>query len=255
MYARRPGAGSWLAQLAWALLLCLPPGVRLVLGLWPRTVPGDPETLEALRNERDALARELSAIASEAFQPTLNDPEGTWRRVPADLIPLGDPSPIRSALWVKCRGGRPAPPDSVAFAGSALLGRVVRSWSHLALAQVQTLLDPGFRVRFSGTKSAGMLRGTGKDVDGYPILEVLYLDGDCQFAPGEALYTEGRDGVYPPGLLIGRVESSPAAGGARTRVRAALKIPETSRFEIAVDARREALVQMPESDSSARRRQ
>ncbi|MGQ9591544.1 MAG: hypothetical protein ACUVYA_14770, partial [Planctomycetota bacterium] len=108
MFGRRRTAPPWVGRVALAALLCAPPAWRVAERLRAARPAPDAETLEALRNERDALARELSAIASEAFLPTLNDPEGSWRTLRADVLPLSDPSPARSSLWVKCRGGRPA---------------------------------------------------------------------------------------------------------------------------------------------------
>lgn len=257
MFGRRRTAPPWVGRVALAALLCAPPAWRVAERLLALKSAEAPETIEALRNERDALKRELSAIASEAFLPTLNDPEGSWRTMRADVLPLSDPSPARSSLWVKCRGGRPAPRDSAVFSGTALLGRVVRAHGILALAQVQTLLDPAFRVRFSAAKGSGMLRGTGREAeDGFPLLEVLHLDAGSELAPGETVFTEGHDGVYPPGLVVGRVEPEPpsARGEARALVRAGARAADAFRVEIAIDARREAVGEIQGGNPPTRRK-
>jgi hypothetical protein len=76
------------------------------------------------------------------------------------------------------------------------------------IVRLQTLLDPDFRVRFWTEGATGMLQGTGRQRDGHPVLEILYLSESAVLRPGAPVVTEGNDGVYPPGVVIGCIASA-----------------------------------------------
>lgn len=81
-----------------------------------------------------------------------------------------------------------------------LVGRVVQvaRWTSL----VQLLTDPlaGVGARLVYSRSSGLVAGT----DG-PELELRYIDTMTEILPDELVVTSGEDGIFPPGLPIGRV--------------------------------------------------
>lgn len=204
-------------QILLALLLLIPPGLRLAL---THFAPADSEALtvggsEALRHEmallRDSLRQANTSLALCNMVPL----EDRYHHVPVEILPLGDPSPSRSVLWGLERGNAAIPPDSACVypvwsAGrveaQALVGRVIRTHPSLGLVGVQTLLDPGFRVKFRYRDSSGMLCGTGRHSGARPILEIRHLAETSTLEVGEPVFTEGNDGVYPAGALIGYLE-------------------------------------------------
>lgn len=232
-----------------AVLLLVPPGIRIAFHLERIGTESttDSAVEDALQTLRDAALDELERLEPEWRLPGVNDPLGRYTPVPADVLPLGDPSARRSLLWGLARGTAPVPADTAAVHRGALAGRVVRCFASLGVVKVQTLLDPGFRVRFHHPGASGLLCGTGRLHEESPILEVKYVDGMQQLQEGDPVHTEGQDGVYPPSLLIGHVTRASDCGGhpdeSRMVVRAAVRTAEAMRLLLAVDNGRDLVIQ------------
>ena len=231
-----------------AFLLCLPPGLRLGLHFWKRPSAGDGASAPERPDTGEAALDELRRIEGARRLPTLDDPEGRYHLVPADVLPVNDPSGRRSALWVVARGSQNVPVDTAAVwhdetsPHGELAGRATRELSPTRLARVQTILDPGFRVRFRHEGASGMLFGTGREHEGHPILELKYVVNGDQLDEGEPVFTEGGDGVYPPSVLIGHLRRAADCGGRpeeeRLVVRASRRIAGLRRLALSVDSRR-----------------
>jgi hypothetical protein len=196
--------------------------------------------LERAREEIELLTGAPYAHGGAAGLP------GRYQAVWADVLPLGDPSPARRALWIPAGGGGelPAPrfrTDCAVVHGKALVGRLVELPLGLGLARVQTLLDPLFRVRFRAGEVSGLLWGSGEcDGDGWPLLEVRHLTAPEDLEPGARLFTSGGDGIYPAGLYLGEVLEEGAAGSRRVGplVRAAVRPQSLQRVLVLIDPRR-----------------
>jgi cell shape-determining protein MreC len=134
--------------------------------------------------------------------------------------------------------------SSAVVADGRLLGRVVDAPGVVRVAQVETVADPLFRVRFRSATTQGIAAGSGqKDAEGQALLEVEHLETSEELPLGAALFTAGGDGIYPPGVLVGEVcaAASEAAGG-RTLVRAAADAEPPMRLFVVCDlARRELM--------------
>jgi len=205
--SRRKGRGGRPIHVLVALILAAPPCVRL--GLHVFSVPGgaagpDSDETAALRAKLEAAREELRIANLDLAARDLGHSLPSYRIVLAESLPIEDPSPRRNSLWVSCRGATLVPDGTPAIAGEALAGRVASAHGALHLARIETLLDPAFRVRFRKEGASGMLWGTGHvSSGGKPILELRHLSEAAALAPGEPVYTEGGDGVYPEGILIG----------------------------------------------------
>jgi len=214
---RNTKQGLRATHLLLAVLLLLPPGLRLAL---THLAPVDNEALTA--GELETLRLQL-AVARDKLRQAGTDLalcrmaplEDRYRNIPVEILPLGDPAPSRSVLWGRERGDEAVPPDSACVyplwkdgrvEAQALVGRVVRTYPRMSLVTVQTLLDPGFRVRFRHQGASGMLCGTGRSSSARPILEIRHLREANALEAGDAVFTEGNDGVYPSGALIGYLE-------------------------------------------------
>ncbi|MFO7676677.1 MAG: rod shape-determining protein MreC [bacterium] len=94
-------------------------------------------------------------------------------------------------------GVRPGTPAIVA---EGVVGRVIAAGEHQAL--VQTLLDPDSRVAAVCPRSSviGLVRA---DHGGRILLD--FVDRDADVNPGDTVLTSGFGGVFPRGLLVGRV--------------------------------------------------
>ncbi len=98
-------------------------------------------------------------------------------------------------------------PDLPVMTPDGLAGRTVEVSDHTA--DVLLISDPSCRVsvRLPRTDSFGVLRGSGVRWDGRVLCRVDFLNPGHPIRPGDEVVTSGLGGVFPPGLLIGHVES------------------------------------------------
>lgn len=258
----------------------------------PSVAPAAPDEVrverDALRAQVERLREELAvhgALASSfASGGSANAaPNARYQIALVDILPLDDPSPSRSVAWGWSREGQELVSDSAAVwtsdlqeipatpapasppgpeAGEAnrpriagehvLVGRVLSVPGGGALARIQTIQDPLFRVRFRTDGASGILWGTGSSrEDGSPLLELQHVTDRREIKEGAAVFTEGGDGLYPEGLLIGYLErqrtdaatvaDEKEGGGTapgRLVVRAAVVPGRLSRMAVAVDLTR-----------------
>lgn len=112
----------------------------------------------------------------------------------------------------------------------SLVGRVVQvaRWTSL----VQLITDPlaGVGARLVYSRAAGLAAGSNG-----PELELRYIDTMTEILDDELVVTSGEDGIYPPGLPIGRVVSFEVGPPVPGTPRIPLAREETALFmEIAV---------------------
>lgn len=87
--------------------------------------------------------------------------------------------------------------------GNGVVGQITEISS--TSATVTLLSDPGYEASalLQGSRSVGVLQGS---VDG--SLHLAYISASVDVSIGELVVTSGLGGVYPKGLLIGRVVSA-----------------------------------------------
>ena len=77
------------------------------------------------------------------------------------------------------------------------------------IAIVLLISDENCRVAATveGTKEQGIVSGERVSSSVTPLLDLNFLTKQANLEPGRKAYTSGVGGVFPPGLLIGLVQS------------------------------------------------
>lgn len=175
--------------------------------------------LHALREaglERDRLVKLLGAHPAP--------PQGTS---PARIVAIETAGPFQSALLDRGRADGVLPGGAV-VGETGLLGRVVASGERTSRVQLLTDRTAATGIVLPRTGRAAVARG-----DGSSGATLEYVPAIADVAVEEEVVTSGTDGVYPRGLLVGRI--------------AAVRRPGASLFlelpvALAADASREPLV-------------
>lgn len=120
------------------------------------------------------------------------------------------PSSDSLRIWINLGRRDGIRSDLPVIVPEGVVGRVIFAGTNSS--EVELLVDPsaaaGARLARSGT--AGIVEGTGRD-----YLLLRYLPQTVELQPGEQVVTSGTDGIYPPGLPLGRV-IAPFEGGGGT---------------------------------------
>ena len=103
----------------------------------------------------------------------------------------------------------------VVYGDGGVLGVIIQTGANYAL--VASIMDNSFAaaVRNSRTEDVGVVRG---DIDlRYDgLMRMEYISSTARFMPGDDIITSADGAFFPPGLLVGTVESihpTPGAGG------------------------------------------
>lgn len=174
--------------------------------------------LGSLRNENERLTAENERLREEVL--TFGDLARENGRIRA-LLQLEDSSGLetvharvvgaslsgleRSVTINKGRNAGIVPDDPV-LSGEGLVGRV--SWAGATTARVLLLTDAqsAVGVRITSSGETGLVRGTGERHLELELVSRSALDQGAVKA-GDVVVTSGfQDGLFPPGLPVGRVE-------------------------------------------------
>jgi rod shape-determining protein MreC len=175
--------------------------------------------LHALREvglERDRLVKLLGAVPSP--------PEGTR---PARIIVIETAGPFQSALLDRGRSDGVFPGGAV-VGEAGLIGRVVAAGERSARVQLLSDRTAATGILLPRTGRAAVARG-----DGASGATLQYVPAIADVAADEAVVTSGTDGIYPRGLVVGKI--------------AAVRRPGASLFlelpvRVSADPRQEPLV-------------
>jgi len=178
------------------------------------------EEREEMLEEIAGLRRELWRLRSleqdnRALRKLVGFKEDHERKLLlCEVVSRGD----TTGWWQKIRLNRGSAHgvtvDMAVISTSGLVGRT-RAVSRYT-CDVLLMTDPGSRVacKFAGTEAYGIVTGTGVAVDEPRLLEMLYavrparmdyIPRDASLIAGAEIMTSGLGGVYPEGLLLGRV--------------------------------------------------
>jgi rod shape-determining protein MreC len=104
--------------------------------------------------------------------------------------------------------------DMAAIAAAGVVGRVIMPGPRVS--KVQLLVDRNAAAAglIERSRAQGIVMGSGED-----LLRMEYLASLADVTRGDSVVTSGIDGIYPKGLLIGRVENVERAGSAYITVR------------------------------------
>ncbi len=93
--------------------------------------------------------------------------------------------------------------DSAVISGEGVVGRTVLVSRHDSQVQLISNPDSSIGVMLESTRSPGILKGTGTET-----LDLHYLSNSERIVPGDRVLSSGLDGIYPKGILVGRVIDS-----------------------------------------------
>jgi rod shape-determining protein MreC len=171
--------------------------------------------IEALRQENEAL--KLKSVEAEktfrendrlrhllGWQQALEQRK-RWKLKPASVV-LHDPANFWRSVHVDLGSRDGVRPDKAVLApDGSLVGRVSAVSS--ASSQIVLLGDPNCRVavRVEGqpTDFAGIIRPSGP-LDS-EFVEMLVLSRGAAPKPGQDVKTSGNGGIFPEGLLVGKI--------------------------------------------------
>lgn len=182
-------------------------------------VTGLEAQLHALREaglERDRLVRLLGAVPAP--------PAGTR---PARIVVVETAGPFQSALLDRGRADGVLPGGAV-VGEAGLLGRVVAAGERAARVQLLSDRTAATGILLSRTARAAVARG-----DGASGTTLQYVPAIADVAVGDEVLTSGTDGIYPRGLVVGKISAVRRPGASLF-----LELP----VELAADATHEPLV-------------
>jgi rod shape-determining protein MreC len=166
------------------------------------------ESARAMRwiNDEDMTARrELGSLA--ALVPELASTAIPARTTYRDLA--------RGRLIAVVSVDRRIVPDTPAVAGGGVIGRVIRSEGRRCWIELITHPVAAVAVQTRDGEVQGLAVGNETGA-----LEVQFVPRQAEVLRADELITSGADGIYPPGLPVGRVTVVREGAGAFLEVRA-----------------------------------
>lgn len=159
--------------------------------------------LEALREEQ---SRRLVSLAeeNERLRKLMNGPTGfpAWMAAEPVVgrVVARDPRGWLSTLVLDVGTESGVRQGAVVVGVDGLVGQVVSTAAGTSRVRLFTGEDSVVAGTVSMRKAAGVLTGRGEK-----LVELRYLDPDAGVKPGDKVFTSGLDGLYPRGIMLGRV--------------------------------------------------
>ena len=148
-----------------------------------------------------AAAGQMRALLE--LRPTLS-----WKTTGAEVV-AGSLSPDYRAITID-KGLRDGiARDMPVLNGAGVLGRVALPAGDTSAVQLIIDRSAAVAVRIERTRTEGIALG-----DGNGLLRLEYLSDTADITQGDVVVTAGIDGVYPPGLAVGRIDRVERAGTA-----------------------------------------
>ncbi len=179
--------------------------------------------LHGAREENAVLSGRVAALESELQQVRQQAEESARLREALDLEKI---LPIRTvAAEVVARDGLPwfrtitldrgrragIQLNAAVLSPTGVVGRVIAVGSRAARVQLILDRDSGAGAMVERSRVPGVVSGEASGKSGF--LTMKYVAAMADVDVGDRVVTSGLDGIYPKGLVIGRVESvSPPAG-------------------------------------------
>ncbi|MFO7691568.1 MAG: rod shape-determining protein MreC [Vicinamibacterales bacterium] len=157
-------------------------------------------------------ARAEAAAAAQLRALLELGPRLPWRTTGAQVV-AGSLSPDYRAMTIDKGLRDGVSRDMPVMSAAGVLGRVALPAADTATVQLIIDRSAAVAVRTERTRSEGIALGNGDDT-----LRLEYLSATADLAEGDTVVTAGIDGVYPPGLAVGRIERVEKSGTAFRRV-------------------------------------
>lgn len=194
--------------------------------------------------ERDALSETVDRLEAEVSRARELELENRRLRELLDMRSQGSfeqalsaevvadisGGPLRHALLVD-RGTRDGVgPGWVALHRGAVVGRILDSGPRKSRLLLVVDPDSGVAVRHQEGRFAGILRGGNRGPQ--RMAKLSYVPRDRSVAVGDVIVTSGLDGLYPPGLYVGRVRDLRGDSPLTWRIRVEVEVDPASLEEV-----------------------
>lgn len=162
---------------------------------------------EALRLEVARLQQEVTQyrealIANTRLQRLLELKKELKEPVVAARVVAVDAAPWVATLVVD-RGREDAiAPGMAVLAGAGIAGQVVESTSHFSRILLLSDYNSAADALVQRSRVRGVLKGAGQGLCG-----LSYVEKGADIQEGDEIVASGLDGIFPKGLLLGRVAS------------------------------------------------
>src|SRR5437867_7420651 len=181
--------------------------------------------LRRVKEENDALKRDLAAaqIAAQEQRALASRARGLEK-----LLELRDRTSLQTTA-AEIIGTAPTPdfrtvtidkgtrdglrPDMAVIAPAGVVGRIVVPSARSAKVQLLVDRNAAAGAVVERSRAQGVVVGAGGE-----RLEMEYVSEVYDIVVGDVVVTSGIDGIYPKGLIIGRIESMDRSGGAYKRI-------------------------------------
>jgi rod shape-determining protein MreC len=98
--------------------------------------------------------------------------------------------------------------DAPVLSGDGIVGRIVLASGHQSQVQLITNPDASVGVMLEQARTPGVLRGSG-DIP----MDLSYINNTEQVSVGDIVLSSGLDGIFPKGLVVGKVVDSQKGKG------------------------------------------
>jgi rod shape-determining protein MreC len=158
---------------------------------------------ERVRSERSARLEALLQMPARRALQTVG----------ADVIGGGVTPDVRTVTIDK--GSRDGLHEDMAVLSAAgVVGRVTIAGAHASEVQLLVDRNAAAAALVARTREEGVVVGTGEN-----LLRMDYVASSADVQRGDDILTAGIDGIYPKGLVIGKVESVEKAAGSYKAIR------------------------------------
>jgi len=167
--------------------------------------------LEETRRENERLRIEQMRLEEASRENTrlrrlldMPNPEG-WKLKSARVIG-SDPANWWRSILIDCGSRDGVQANCPVLTPDGLVGRV--SEVGFTQARVLVLGDPDLRLHVAvegDHRDSGIILPTGITPVDPTIVDLDYLSHNSQLQPGQRVYTGGSGGIFPKGILVGRI--------------------------------------------------
>ncbi|MGL5977614.1 MAG: rod shape-determining protein MreC [Erysipelotrichaceae bacterium] len=182
-------------------------------------VVDDFQTLWSVKEENEALRRQLSQIQFDAFQyketslqleelkelMDINNLYDDFDQVSANVI-LRDQEMWNNTLLVDVGANKNIQKDMAVISSKGLIGKVEEVYDNTAKIKLLTTLDNSnkvsVKITYDDTSVDAVLERY--DIDRKSFVLRLFSNND-DIAVGDAVVTSGMGGVFPPGINVGKI--------------------------------------------------
>jgi len=123
-----------------------------------------------------------------------------------------DPSKLFSSLFIDRGRDDGLSRNMPVITYDGVVGKIVKVSSHSARVQLLTDTRSSIAVLVQRSRAPGILQGTGGS-----LCDMVYIDARADIKRGDTLLTSGFGGIFPRGLVVGRVRSVVKKKGALTK--------------------------------------